>query len=87
MARRFGSAMISNTDPTLFVYSMEHIRVKAYKKTRMISRRAGMYSTNWKPLRLFDWPRTQDEDVHESSGALLPVWTGRYVGDADQRPK
>jgi hypothetical protein len=32
MARRFGSAMISNTDPTLFVYSMEHIRVKAYKK-------------------------------------------------------
>jgi hypothetical protein len=30
MARRFGSAMISNTDSTLFVYSKEHIRVKVY---------------------------------------------------------
>jgi hypothetical protein len=36
---------------------------------------------------LFDWPRTRDEDVHESPGALLPVGTGRHVGDADQRPK
>jgi hypothetical protein len=30
MARRFGSAMISKTDSTLFVYYTEHIRVKAY---------------------------------------------------------
>jgi hypothetical protein len=30
MARRFGSAMISNTDSMLFIYSTEHIRVKAY---------------------------------------------------------
>jgi hypothetical protein len=30
MARRFGSAMISNTDSTLFIYSTEHIRVKVY---------------------------------------------------------
>jgi hypothetical protein len=32
MARRFGSAMTSNTDSTLLVYSTEHIRVKAYNK-------------------------------------------------------
>ncbi len=33
MARRFGSAIISNTDSTLFVYSREHIRVNAYTGT------------------------------------------------------
>jgi hypothetical protein len=27
--RRFGSAMISNTDSTLLVYSTEHMRIKA----------------------------------------------------------
>ncbi len=32
MARRFGSAMISNTDSTLFIYFNEHIRVKAYRR-------------------------------------------------------
>jgi hypothetical protein len=37
--------------------------------------------------RLFDWPRTCDEDVHESPGALLPVRTGRHMGNADQCPK
>jgi hypothetical protein len=37
--------------------------------------------------RLFDWPRTRDEDVHESPGALLPVRTGRHMGNADQCPK
>src|SRR5215469_16589602 len=31
IARRFGSAMISNADSTLFIYSTEHILVKAYK--------------------------------------------------------
>jgi len=36
--------------------------------------------------RLFDFPRTRDEDVHESSGALLPVRTGRHMGNADQHP-
>ena len=30
MARRFGSAMISNTDSTRLIYSTEHMRVKAY---------------------------------------------------------
>src|SRR6267143_2167324 len=30
IARRCGSAMISNTDSMLFVYSTEHIRVKVY---------------------------------------------------------
>lgn len=33
MARRFGSAMISNTDCTLFIYYSEYIRVKAYNST------------------------------------------------------
>src|SRR5437660_10932044 len=33
IARRFGSAMISNTDSTLLVYSAEHIRVKVYNGT------------------------------------------------------
>ncbi len=37
--------------------------------------------------RLFDWPRTSDEDIHQSPGALLPLRTGRNMGDADQRPK
>src|SRR5207245_9978700 len=30
IARRLGSAMISNTDSMFFVYSTEHIRVKVY---------------------------------------------------------
>src|SRR5438445_4275796 len=30
IARRFGSAMISNTDSILFVYATEHMRVKVY---------------------------------------------------------
>jgi hypothetical protein len=34
--------------------------------------------------RLVDCPRTRDEDVQESSGALLTVRTGRHVGDADK---
>ena len=32
MARRFGSAMISNADAMLFIYTIRHIRVKAYKR-------------------------------------------------------
>src|SRR5690348_280367 len=32
MARRFGSAMISNTDSMLLIYAMWHIRVKGYTK-------------------------------------------------------
>ncbi len=34
MARRFGSAMISNTDSTLLIYPTEHILVKAYNKKK-----------------------------------------------------
>jgi hypothetical protein len=34
MARRFGSAMISNTDSTCLVYCTEHIRVKVYTDDR-----------------------------------------------------
>jgi hypothetical protein len=34
--------------------------------------------------RLVDCPRTRDEDVHESSGALQPVKTGCHVEDADK---
>jgi len=37
--------------------------------------------------RLFNWPRTCDEDVHESPRALLPIRAGRHMGDADQRPE
>jgi hypothetical protein len=32
IARRFGSAMISNTDSTLLVYSSEHMLIKVYNK-------------------------------------------------------
>jgi hypothetical protein len=37
--------------------------------------------------RLLDGPRTGDEDLHESPGALRPVRAGRHVGDADKSPK
>ncbi len=55
MARRFGSAMISNTDSMLSVYAIKHIRVKAYlpvaekgtllsrKKIRLTHTHMGMY--------------------------------------------
>src|SRR5580692_9949760 len=36
---------------------------------------------------LLHWPRTFDQDVHESPGAFLPVRSGRHVGDANQRAK
>src|ERR1700741_4836795 len=29
-------------------------------------------------------PRTSDEDIHQSPGALLPVRAGRHVSDADE---
>ena len=47
----------------------------------------GSRMPRFEPSDLFDWPRTSDEDVHESPGALPPVRTGRHVGDADQRSK
>ena len=40
MARRFGSAMISNTESTLLIYSLEHIPVKAYKEPEPVPWRA-----------------------------------------------
>jgi hypothetical protein len=46
MARRFGSAMISNTDSTLLIYFTEHMLVKVYKSRgprNGFSRRAGMH--------------------------------------------
>src|SRR6266852_2753108 len=49
IARRFGSAMIANTDSILFVYSREHIRVKVYKGRgpgNGFSRRAGMHRSD-----------------------------------------
>lgn len=33
------------------------------------------------------WPRAGDEDVHQPSGALLPIRAGLQIGDADQSPK
>ena len=35
----------------------------------------------------FDCPRTSNEDIYESPGALLPVRAGRHVGHANQGPK
>src|SRR5713101_8114448 len=45
IARRFGSAMISNTDSMLFIYSTTHIRVKVYLGSpgNGFSRDAGMH--------------------------------------------
>src|SRR5438128_2340532 len=44
IARRFGSAMISNTDSTLFIYCTAHMPVKAYKEVRnAFSRHAGIH--------------------------------------------
>ena len=36
---------------------------------------------------LFGWARTCDEDVYQSSGALLPITPGAHIRDADHRPK
>jgi hypothetical protein len=36
---------------------------------------------------LLHGPRTFDQDIHESPGAFLPVGSGSYVGDANQRAK
>jgi len=33
---------------------------------------------------LYDWPRTGNEDIHESFGALLPVGASGHVSDADK---
>ncbi len=38
-------------------------------------------------LALFGWARTGDEDVYQSSGALLPIAPGAHIRDADHRPK
>ena len=35
----------------------------------------------------FQWPRTQNEYLHQSARALLPVRAGRHIGDADESPK
>ena len=36
---------------------------------------------------LLGWARTCDEDVYQSSGALLPITARAYIGNADHRPK
>jgi hypothetical protein len=36
---------------------------------------------------LFGWTRTGDQDVYQSSGALLPITAGAYIGNVDHRPK
>jgi len=33
------------------------------------------------------WPRTEDENIHQSPGALLPVRSGCHIGNADQSPE
>jgi hypothetical protein len=41
MARRFGSAMISNTDSIPWIYPTTYIHVKAYKKKKSNAFRTG----------------------------------------------
>jgi hypothetical protein len=36
---------------------------------------------------LFGWAGTGNEDVYQSSGALLPIIPGAHIRDSDQRPK
>src|SRR5690349_21358038 len=38
-------------------------------------------------LSSFAEPRTGDENIHQPSGALLPIGTRRHVGYSDQCPK
>jgi len=59
----------------------------AFGCVRVLRVDLSILSDRAKTLRLFDCPRTYDEDVHEPSGALLPVGARRHVGDADQRPE
>ncbi|MGB7730937.1 MAG: hypothetical protein WBL50_23125, partial [Candidatus Acidiferrum sp.] len=62
--RRFGSAMISNTDSMPLVYPREHIRVKAYKEPMQSSgRRVGMH----RQVRLW---RVRFEALRASGGAM-----------------
>ena len=35
---------------------------------------------------LFPWPRTGDEDIDQSLGALLPIRAGCHAGHANQGP-
>lgn len=35
----------------------------------------------------FQWPRTQNEYLHQSARALLPVRAGRHISDADESSK
>src|ERR1700722_19795428 len=37
--------------------------------------------------RSFQWPRTQDQDLHQSARALLPVGAGRDIGNTDKGAK
>jgi len=87
MARRFGSAMISNTDSICLIYADRHIRVKTYKMNILDYFRMSVTEYEVGGWCLFARPRTGDEDIYESSGALLPVGAGGDVGDADQCPK
>jgi hypothetical protein len=53
MARRLGSAMISNTDSTLLVYCKEYMRVKAYNDfwpTRRCCHGSGVVVARMEPL-------------------------------------
>jgi hypothetical protein len=39
------------------------------------------------PRELWVWPRTSNENIHESLGTLFPVRTGGHIGNPDQRSK
>jgi hypothetical protein len=44
-------------------------------------------TTEIKLSRSFQWPGTQDKNLHQSPRALLPVRAGRDIGDADKSAK
>src|SRR6267378_2388378 len=83
IARRFGSAMISNTDSMLCVYSTEHIRVKVYT-----GRGHPLARSIWNPPRKAAGQLDENPTLHpcgkgfsESSYADLQLYTHGWAGE------
>lgn len=69
MARRLGSAMISKTDPTLFIYSSGHIRVKvcsAAIRPLRASASAQIFGRMGGRLDLLPTPAERSVELHET---------------------
>ena len=58
IARRFGSAMISKTDSTLFIYPTEHMLVKAYKDRVSVDGPEDIPPSRWPPADVLRAPTT-----------------------------